>query len=298
MRKIRRLITSRAVFAVACLLIMPASQAQILPQSRLNWPAFEQYQTDGQLLQFPAPSQALGQLLIWPELNQTHWWLPVAHHWQQRNWEVRLLLPDTAQQALDPSSEQPSPAQQAWLELQLARLTALTTADLDSGMVASTANETVNNPDKNNTRPVVMIVQGSAALWYQQWVDAEQLPAPQALILFDALPHSLNQQKMLAVSLARSPYPILDIYRHPNSTLAWHNQQRRQQQLSRREKTGYALQHFYGIESLNKQIAGWLVRLGWLPLPPNAPHYLKEQHRESGISRPRNPTTTGPPATP
>lgn len=293
MRQARRRITPLAALALAYWLITPVSQAQTLRQSQLSWPAFEQYQARGQLLHFPASSHAQGQLLIWPELNQTHLWLPIAHYWQQRNWEVRLLLPDAAQQVFDPSSEHPSPAQQAWLTLQLARLAELTTPDIDQDAEING----VSVPDKTTTRPVVMLTQGSAALWYQQWVDTEQLIAPHALILFDALPQPMAQQKMLAVSLARSPYPILDIYRRPDSPLAWHNQQRRQQQLSRREKTGYAQQRFNGIENLNKQIAGWLVRLGWLPLPPNAPHYLKEQHRESGISRPRNPAATGPAAT-
>lgn len=300
MRYTRGLITPLAVFALAYLLIMPASQAQTLRQPQLSWPGFEQYQASGQLLLFPASREAQGQLLIWPELNQTHLWLPIARYWQQRDWEVRLLLPDTAQQVFDPSSEQPSPNQQAWLELQLARLTELSTTDINQDAAAgtTTASDTITPSDKKTTRPTVMLTQGSAALWYQQWVDAEQLPVPQALILFDALPEATAQQKMLAVSLARSPYPILDIYSRPDSPLAWHNQQRRQQQLSSRGKTGYALQRFNGSESLNKQITGWLVRLGWIPLSPNAPNYLKEQYSESGISRPRNSATTGPAATP
>ncbi|MBU3823627.1 MAG: alpha/beta hydrolase family protein [Candidatus Oceanisphaera merdipullorum] len=296
MIKIRRLITKFGTFTLAYLLILPASQAQPLIQSQLNWPAFEQYQASGQLLNFSAHSSAQGYLLIWPELNQAHMWLPMARHWQQRNWEVRLLLPDTAQQAFDPSSERPSPAQQAWLILQLDRLTALTDTNENADQDAIAANNT--NTEQDTARPVVMLTQGSAALWYQQWVETEQLPVPQALVLFDALPDVLAQQKMLASSLARSPYPVLDIYSHPDSPLAWHNQQRRQQQLSSREKTGYALQRFIGAEPLNKQIAGWLVRLGWLPLPPNAPQYLQEQHSESGISRPRNAANPGPAATP
>ena len=215
---------------------------------------------------------------------------------QQRNWEVRLLLPDTAQQVFDPSNEHPSAAQQAWLSLQLARLSALTQTDENPDQDAEAADTA--DTEKKIARPVIMLAQGSAALWYQQWVETEQLSAPQALILFNALPQTLAQQSMLAISLARSPYPILDIYSRPDSPLAWHNQQRRQQQLSSREKTGYALQRFYDPETLNKQIAGWLVRLGWLPLSPNAPQYLQEQHSESGISRPRNSATTGPTTTP
>ncbi|MGO5000466.1 DUF3530 family protein [Oceanisphaera sp. W20_SRM_FM3] len=296
MKQIRRLITNVGALALASVLILPASQAQTRIQSQLNWPAFEQFQASSQLLNFSAHSAAQGHLLIWPELNQAHLWLPVARYWQQRNWEVRLLLPDTAQQMFDASSEHPSPAQQAWLTEQLDRLRALTETNESSDQDAIAANNT--NAEQDTARPVIMLTQGSAALWYQQWVETEQLPAPQALILFDALPNVLAQQKMLASSLARSPYPVLDIYSHPDSPLAWHNQQRRQQQLSHREKTGYVLQRFNGPEPLNKQIAGWLVRLGWLPLPPSAPHYLQEQHSESGISRPRNAANPGPAATP
>ena len=306
MKRARGRINSLCALSLAYGLLTPVSQAQSVGQSQLNWPAFEQYQPQGQLLLFAAASQAQGHLLIWPELHQTHLWLPVAHYWQQRNWEVRLLLPEPAQQVFDPSSEQPSAAQQAWLELQLARLSELTdtrseqAVDADtSANVSAARNETSDTLlAKDSAPPVVMITQGSAALWYQQWVDTEQLPPPHALILLDALPHSFAQQNMLAVSLARSPYPILDIYRRPDSPLAWHNQQRRQQQLSRREKTGYARQRFNSPEGLNKQIAGWLVRLGWLPLPPSAPTYLQEQHSESGISRPRNAANPGPAAPP
>lgn len=255
-----------AYLIVTWLWIIPSSQAQLIHPPKIQWSAFEQYQAQAQLLQFDAYSKAQGSLLILPELTQAHTWLPVAHYWQQENWDVRLILPDAAQQQFDPSTEQPSPRQQLWLQQQLARLTEL--------MPTAGAS------------PQIVLVQGSAALWYQQWVDAGELPAPQALILFDALPQDLTQQNMLAISLARSPYPILDIYSRPNSLLAWHNQQRRQQQLRRREKTGYAVQHFYGTSILNKDIAGWLVRLGWLPLPPSAPAYLKEQHSETRLSRP------------
>lgn len=317
-------INYRVGMMLASLLMSPVSQGQTFHQAepfhraQLSWPAFEQYQAQGQLLQFSAAGLAKGHLLIWPEFNQTHLWLPVAHYWQQQNWQVSVLLPDTAQHQFDPSSEQPSTAQQAWQKQQLHRLNqviqtesaAKNGADIDANVAASSVVNSAANGNKDpnagefslaaspNSKPLLVLVQGSAALWYQQWLDAEQLRVPQALVLFDALPQTQAQQSMLAISLARSPYPILDIYSQPESPLAWHNQQRRQQQLQRREKTGYAQLRIKEPSLVNKPIAGWLVRLGWLPLPPSAPKYLQEQHSESGISRSRNATTTGPAAPP
>lgn len=271
----RRSAKSLGCLLAAGLLLAPASQAQLMipearmGQAQLSWSSFEQYQAENQLLDYDAHGQAVGTLLIWPELHQTHLWLPLAQYWQQNNWHVLLLLPSAEQQVFDPGSEQPSPPQLAWLAQETLRLNALISrqaADI----------------------PLLMLAQGSAALWYQQWVDSTELAPPQALILFDALPEANAKQQMLAISLARSPYPVLDIYSRPDSPLAWHNQQRRQQQLRQREKTGYAVQHFHGAQMLNKQIAGWLVRLGWLPLSPNAPAYLQEQRRETRLSRPND----------
>ncbi|MFD1008811.1 DUF3530 family protein [Oceanisphaera ostreae] len=265
----------------ATLLLSAPSQAQ------LSWASIEQYNVDARLLHYQSHGSPGGTLLIWPELGQTHLWLPIANAWQQRGWQVLLLQPDERQQQFDPASEQPPPQQSQWLK------------QLSTQLAGLLPDNSLPKQDKEKEpSPLVVITQGSAALWYQQLVDGDETARPQALILFDALPSQFSEQQMLAISLARSPYPILDIYSRPDSPLAWHNQQRRQQQLSRREKTGYAVQRFNGAIVLNKQIAGWLVRLGWLPLPPSAPHYLKEQHREFGISRPRNPTPSGAPASP
>ncbi|MDX1267559.1 MAG: DUF3530 domain-containing protein, partial [Oceanisphaera sp.] len=98
--------------------------------------------------------------------------------------------------------------------------------------------------------------------------------------LLDALPVPPAEQQMLAMSLVRSPYPVLDIYSRPDTPLVWHNQQRRRQQGGRQEKTGYYVQRIDGQGMLEKQMASWLVRLGWLPLPPSAPDYLKEKLKE------------------
>ncbi|MFP2769595.1 DUF3530 family protein [Oceanisphaera sp. KMM 10153] len=238
---------------VASLLATPASLA------RIDWPSFEQYSPASQLLRFNASnSRAVGTLLIWPELGQTHHWLTMAEYWQQRGWDCIVLLPEPSQQSFNPASEQPSEQQRQWQEKSATRL---------SDVLA----------EQESSFPLLMVVQGSAALWYQQLVDSATLPPPKALILIDALPASLAQQQMLAMSLARSPYPVLDIYSRPDSPLAWHNQRRRRLQLGRREKNDYLVQRFDGQGMLEKQMAGWLIRLGWLPLPPSAPDYLKEQ---------------------
>ena len=262
---------------LAALLISTPSQA------RLDWAGFEQYSADARLLHYQVHSEPVGSLLIWPELNQTHRWLPIANEWQQRGWHVLLLEPDERQQQFDPTSEQPPPSQGQWLKQLSQQLDDLLP---DNAQLNNTLAENVQKgSEKEVSFPLVVITQGSAALWFQQLVDGGAIARPQTLILFDALPSRFSEQQMLAISLARSPYPILDIYSRPDSPLAWHNQQHRQQQLSRREKTGYAVQHSNGSVILNKQIAGWLVRLGWIALPPSAPDYLKEQHRETGISR-------------
>ncbi|GGB52178.1 hypothetical protein GCM10011502_26690 [Oceanisphaera marina] len=268
---------------LATLLISTPGQAQ------LDWSGVEQYSVNARLLQYQAQSRPAGTLLIWPELNQTHHWLPIAHEWQRRGWQVLLLQARAQQQQFDPTSEQPSPRQNQWLEqlgLQLSNLLPdhpLPTKEL--------AGEEDKNTEQAVSSPLVVITEGSAALWFQQLVDGGAIAQPQTLILFDALPYRFSEQQMLAISLARSPYPILDIFSRPDSPLAWHNQQRRQQQLNRREKTGYAIQRFHDSALLNKQIAGWLVRLGWIALPPSAPDYLKEQRREIGISRSTNAGT-------
>ncbi len=242
-------------------------------QARLAWNAFEQYQSPTRLLRFDAVSTAaVGTLLIWPELGQMHHWLSMAEHWQQRGWNFILLLPDPAQQSFDPASEQPTESQRQWLEQEASRLSEAL-AELES------------------SPPLLVMAQGCAALWYQQLVDSATLPPPDGLMLMDALPAPLAQQKMLAMSLARSPYPVLDIYSRPSRPLSWHNQQQRQQELARREKTGYAVQHIDDLGRLGKFISSWLVRQGWLPLPPGAPDYLKEQRHEAGISGPQDPGT-------
>ncbi|WP_298723247.1 DUF3530 family protein [uncultured Oceanisphaera sp.] len=256
---------------LAAWLVAPVSQA------RLDWAAFEQYQPAAQLLRFnTAGASTAGTLMIWPEQGQTHYWLPMATYWQQRGWDFIVLQPDPAQQSFNPASEQPTAQQRQWQEQTATRL---------SGVLAGL----------ESSPPLLVVAQGSAALWYQQLVDSTALPPPQALVLLDALPVPAAEQQMLAMSLARSPYPVLDIYSRPDSPLAWHNQRRRRQQLGSRGKTDYLVQHFAAPGMLEKQMASWLIRLGWLPLPPSAPDYLKEQlkeqRHETGISGSQNPGT-------
>ncbi|WP_417618101.1 DUF3530 family protein [Oceanisphaera sp.] len=277
----RQQLTGSALLA-ALLISTPA-------QARLDWTGFAQYSADARFLHYQVHSEPVGTLLVWPELNQTHQWLPIASEWQRRGWKVLLLQPDERQQQFDPTSEQPPPSQGQWLKQLSLQLSDLLS---DHALLNNRQAEKGHQGSAKEIRfPLVVITQGSAALWFQQLVDGGAIVRPQALILFDALPSHITEQQMLATSLAHNPYPILDIYSHPDSLLARHNQQRRQQQLGRREQAGYTLLRGNGPVQLNKQIAGWMVRLGWLPLPPSAPDYLKEQHSETGISRSTNPGT-------
>ncbi|WP_445400693.1 DUF3530 family protein [Zobellella sp. An-6] len=238
---------------------------------RFDWAQFEQYRSESRLLHFDAGAgQTAGTLLIWPELDQPHWWLAMAEYWQQRGWDFLLLLPDPGQQAFDPVSEQPSQAQQDWLEQQALRL---------NEALAGTESEP----------PLVVMVQGSAALWFQQLIDAGRSRAPDALALLDAHPRVAEQQRMLAISLARSSYPVLDIHGRADDAATSANRQRRRQQAARQEKTDYETQRLSAHALLERQLAGWLMRRGWLPLPPSAPDYLKGQTHEAGISRSQDP---------
>ncbi|PSJ43973.1 DUF3530 domain-containing protein [Zobellella endophytica] len=239
--------------------------------ARLDWTAFEQYRSPSALLYFETPRpRAEGSLLIWPELSQPHLWLAMAEYWQRKGWDFILLLPDASQQAFDPATEAPSPVQRQWLVRQGERL---------QDALADTDPE----------RRLLVLVQGSAALWYQQLVDGGTLSTPDALVVFDAHPRPSAQQRMLAISLARSPYPVLDIDSRPREPLSRLNQQRRRQQSEQQEKADYQMELLTGHALLERQIAGWLVRLGWLPLPPGAPDYLKGKRNEAGISRPTDP---------
>jgi hypothetical protein len=242
-----------------------------LATGKADWALFEQYRPEPRLLHFDAgASQTAGTLLIWPELDQPHLWLAMAEYWQQRGWDFLLLLPDPDQQAFDPVSEQPSPAQQAWLERQARRL---------NEALAATESEP----------PLVVMAQGSAALWFQQLIDAGQSRTPDALILLDAHPRAADQQRMLAISLARSPYPVLDIHGRSDDAATNANRQRRRQQVARQDKADYEAQRLAAHSLLERQVAGWLMRRGWLPLPPSAPDYLRGQTHEAGISRSPDP---------
>ncbi|MBL1376040.1 DUF3530 family protein [Zobellella iuensis] len=239
--------------------------------AKFDWSAFEQYRPEYRLLHFHAEgADTAGTLLVWPELSQPHLWLAMAEYWQQRGWDFMLLLPDASQLSFDPSSEQPPPQQQEWLEQASVRL---------AGALAETESD-----------PLLLVVaQGSAALWYQQLIDAEQLMPPDALVLLDAHPQTPGQQQMLAISLARSRYPVLDIYSQPEEAQTTLNRQRRRQQVARQAKTDYEEQRLTAHTLLEKQIAGWLMRQGWLPPPPGLPDYLKGKIHEAGISRPTDP---------
>lgn len=250
----------RLLLALALLLSSPA-------WARLDWSALEQYQPQQRLLYFEAASPALaGTLLVWPEQDRQHDWLAMAQYWQQRGWDFILLLPEPAQHSLDPATEQATPAQQAWLDRLGERL----------GQVLA---------DTESAPPLLVLTQGSATPWYQQLVEAGRRPPPDALVVLDASPAGYARQQMLAMSLARSDYPVLDIYSHPHDPASRLNRLRRQHQATQREKNDYSQQHLQGHALLERHITAWLVRLGWLAPPPGAPDYLKGRIHETGISR-------------
>ncbi|OXY80741.1 hypothetical protein [Oceanimonas doudoroffii] len=244
--------------------------------AQIDWNARAEYQAEARLLYFEAARpEAQGALLVWPELEQTHHWLAMAPWWQQRGWELRVLLPDEQQRRFDPAAEQIPQAQQGWLEQLGRRLTAVLTTDRNI--------------------PQLVLTQGSATLWYQQLVEGGTLPPPDGLIVVDAVPRSAAHQRMLAMGLARAGWPVLDLFTTGNDA-AVPNREQRQHSAARRA-ADYTTEPLHDIHHPERQIAAWLVRRGWLPLPPGAPDYLKGRTlNESGISRPANPGTEREPA--
>ncbi|MDP5293733.1 DUF3530 domain-containing protein [Oceanimonas sp. CHS3-5] len=237
--------------------------------AQTDWTAYRQYSAEAGQLRFDATRpEALGTLVVWPEQQQAHHWLAMAPWWQQRGWNLVLLLPDAQQHQFDPTNEQPSDARQQWLAQLASRLSEL--------------------PNDNPNATQLVLTQGSATLWYQQLVETGQLPPPAGLVVVDATPSQPEQQRMLAVSLSRSNWPVLDLFSKQNNTSTINQAQR--QHSATRQAADYTAEQLADPSRPERHIAAWLVRRGWMPLPPGAPDYLKGKHaHETGISRPADP---------
>lgn len=246
--------------------------------AQVDWTAYREFQTDSRQLRFDAERpEALGTLLIWPEQQQAHHWLAMAPWWQQRGWNLVLLLPDPQQHHFNPADEQVSELRQQWLEQVASRLAAL--------------------QDDNPEIPQLVLTQGSASLWYQQLVETDSLPPPTGLVVVDATPASAEQQRMLAMSLSRAGWPVLDLFSRQDDLTQANRKQR--QHKAARQAADYTAEQLADPSRPERQIAAWLVRRGWMPLPPGAPDYLKGRTlHETGISRPTDPGAERDPAPP
>lgn len=232
---------------LGCLLTAPAT-------AHFDWAEYREYQPQTSLLRFAAErQQAFGQLVIWPEQQQVHTWLGMANWWQRRGWDLLLLLPDAQQGRFNPATEQVDEQQQAWLTTLGERL----------------APVFEHQPDM----PQLVLTQGSAALWYQQLTQTGVLPAPDGLIVLNATPVDQAQQGMLAMSLARSHWPVLDLFSEPQAVTLLNQELRRQ--TSARQESEYETQLIHSPLFSSRMIAAWMTRYGWMPLPPSAPDFLK-----------------------
>ncbi|WMC09896.1 DUF3530 domain-containing protein [Oceanimonas pelagia] len=260
----------------AAMLLMLGWLAVTPTRAQIDWNTEPHYQPEGRLLYFEAARpEAQGALLVWPELEQTHHWLAMAPWWQQRGWELRILLPDEHQRRFDPASEQIAEQQQDWLAQLGRRLTTVLASEREL--------------------PQLLLTQGSATLWYQQLVEGGTLPPPDGQIVVDTQPRSAAHQRMLAIGLARSEWPVLDLFSLQDEAAASNRQQR--QHSAARRHADYTAEPLHDVNHPERQIAAWLVRQGWLPLPPGAPDYLKGRLlHETGISRPEHPGAERDPA--
>ncbi|WP_417607719.1 DUF3530 domain-containing protein [Oceanimonas baumannii] len=257
----------RAGWWMLCWLLVTPAMAQF------DWSGYREYQHETGLLRFDAERpEALGQLLVWPEQQQVHHWLSMAGWWQRQGWDMVLLLPDGQQQHFDPSAEQVNEEQQQWLMTLTQRLA-----------------PSFEHP---HDTPQLVLTQGSASLWFQHLVQTGALPSPDGLIVLDALPVTHAHQRMLAMSLARSAWPVLDVFtkQHPAALL---NQELRRQSSSR-HPGDYHAAFLHTPRHPERLITAWMIRHGWMPQPPGAPDFLKGgEQNETGISRSQNTGTGG-----
>lgn len=233
--------------------------------ARFDWSEYREYQPQAAVLRFAAARpEPLGQLLIWPEQQQLHQWLAMAPWWQDRGWELVLLLPDPQQSYFDPAAEKVSDAQQTWVTTLGERLAPIF--------------------ERQPELPQVVLTQGSASLWYQQLIQTGTLPAPSGLMVLNATPSDKATQQMLAMSLSRSDWPVLDLFstRQPVSLL----NQKLRRHASAREQADYESITIHSPLFSSRIMAAWITRHGWMPLPPGAPDFLKGvTPNETGLSR-------------
>ena len=112
----------------------------------------------------------------------------------------------------------------------------------------------------------VIIAQGSNADWLIELLSAEQLPAPDALVLLNARPRLGRDEQQLAEQLAQLPLPILDLYQRHNNldddgVMTLRAQLRRKHQQGR-----YRQRQLFGASAdqrLTKIVYGWLSANGW-----------------------------------
>ena len=112
----------------------------------------------------------------------------------------------------------------------------------------------------------VMIAQGSNADWLIELLSADQLPAPDALVLLNARPRPGRDEQQLAQQLAELKLPILDLYQHRTNRIEGGVMALREQLHRKHQKGQYRQRQLFGTgadERLTKIVYGWLSANGW-----------------------------------
>jgi len=116
----------------------------------------------------------------------------------------------------------------------------------------------------------VVVAEGNNAAILIDLFEQQQLPMPNAMVMLSA--HQLNEadNQRLALTIAESDLPILDLYLSSDNNWVHHFVKLRQQ-IARREMKTYFRQRqfksfspgYYPEQSLAKSIKGWIASIGW-----------------------------------
>jgi len=116
----------------------------------------------------------------------------------------------------------------------------------------------------------VVVAEGNNAALLMDLFEQQQLPMPNAMVMLSA--HQLNEgdNQRLALSIAESDLPILDLYLSSDNNWVHHFVKLRQQLARRELKTYYRQRQFksfspsyYPEHILAKSIKGWIASIGW-----------------------------------
>lgn len=187
----------------------------------------------------------LGLALLLPDWQQVSQLLPLSHALNEQGFDTLTMLPSPRQQDLDPGSETAQQAVQAFRQ-----------------QWAEQVKDLLKNAGDNSGHRL-WVAQGSSAAWLASLLAAQQLPAPEALILLDAAYPAKDANAVMARELVQLPLPVLDLYRdtpHP-----WRQQaaDERKLQARRSNKLDWRQQTYQTPSQWDNQVKGWLHRIGW-----------------------------------